>query len=166
MGMTNNFRRILLYLIPVRLLHGQRPNAQLLAPFPRLEALYAHVLEACRRGDVRTLDQTLSDAAYERPFVRLGVFLALERVRAVCITRLLRRVWRHEGGGTRLRLAPMAQALQWIGAADDALGAEWLIATQIAQGRIKGYVAHERQMLVLSANDPFPCASLTMLRTL
>lgn len=166
MGVTNNFRRILLYLIPVRLLHGQRPRAQLLAPFPRLEALYAHVLEACRRGDVRTLDQTLSDAAYERPFVRLGVFLALERVRAVCITRLLRRVWRHEGGGTRLRLAPMAQALQWIGAADDALGAEWLIATQIAQGRIKGYVAHERQMLVLSANDPFPCASLTMLRAL
>jgi len=60
-------------------------------------------------------------------------------------------------------LAPIASALQWLDGASDASGAEWLVATQIARGRIKGYIAHERQMVVLSASDPFPHAALTML---
>lgn len=160
---TRHVERVLLYLVPLRLLQGQRPASWWLAEYPRLEALYAPFLGACRRGDVRAFDDALRDSTVERTLVRLGVYLAMERARDVCVTRLLRRVWTYSGRGTRLRLAPMAAALQWLGAADDADGAEWLVATQMARGRIKGYIAHERQMLVLSANDPFPRASLAML---
>ncbi|WFD22851.1 COP9 signalosome (CSN) subunit [Malassezia equina] len=142
---------------------GQQLAHRWLEAYPRLAQLYNPFLRACQRGDVRSFDDALRDTAVERALVRLGVYLAMERARDVCITRLLRRVWACSGRGTRQRLAPMATSLQWLGAADDADGAEWLVATQMARGRVKGYIAHERQMLVLSANDPFPHASLAML---
>jgi len=161
--LRDSHRRILLYLIPIRLLQGQQLARRWLSEYPRLAQLYAPFLRACQRGDVRAFDEALRDAAVERALVHLGVYLAMERARDVCVTRLLRRVWALSGRGTRQRLAPMAAALQWLGAADDANGAEWLVATQMARGRIKGYIAHERQMLVLSAHEPFPHASLAML---
>lgn len=159
----DSHRRILVYLIPIRLLQGQQLAPAWLAEFPRVAQLYAPFLRACQRGDVRAYDEALRDSAVERALVHLGVYLAMERARDVCVTRLLRRVWALSGRGTRQRLAPMAAALQWLGAADDADGAEWLVATQMARGRVKGYIAHERQMLVLSASEPFPHASLAML---
>lgn len=155
--------RILVYLIPVRLLHAQHPTAAFLDEYPRIRAAYAPLISACKRGNVRAFDAALQDPTLERSLVRLGVYLAMERARDVCITRLVRRVWRQQGGGTRVRLAPVGTALQWLNCASDAHGAEWLVATQIARGRIKGYIAHERQMMVLSATEPFPHASLTML---
>ncbi|SHO77502.1 Similar to S.cerevisiae protein YJR084W (Protein that forms a complex with Thp3p) [Malassezia sympodialis ATCC 42132] len=160
---TAHIERILVYLIPIRLLQGQQLAPAWLAEFPRVAQLYAPFLRACQRGDVRAYDEALRDSAVERALVHLGVYLAMERARDVCVTRLLRRVWALSGRGTRQRLAPMAAALQWLGAADDADGAEWLVATQMARGRVKGYIAHERQMLVLSASEPFPHASLAML---
>lgn len=153
----------MLYLIPVRLLHGQRPAAALLRAHSRLDALYAPLIDSCWRGNVRAFDALLADTELERTLVRLGLYLAMERARDLCITRLARRVWLASGKGTRLRLAPFAAALHWLGVAPDAADAEWLLATQIAKGRMKGYIAHERQMLVLSATEPFPRASLGML---
>lgn len=142
------------------MLAGVTPGAALLARFPRVAELYAPLLAALR-GDVERYDAAMAERARERALVRLGVYLALERAREVAVTRLLRRVWRL-APTTRVPLARMAAALQWRGAADDAAGAEWLVATQIARGRIKGYVAHERQMLVLSATDPFPRPTMAM----
>lgn len=158
---TKQLERILVYLTPVRVLQAQHPT--FLASYPRLETAYGPLIHACQRGDVSAFDAALNETQRERSLVRLGVYLAWERARDVCITRLIRRVWRQEGSSTRTRLAPIASALQWLDCASDAPGAEWLIATQIARGRIKGYIAHERQMVVLSASDPFPHAALTML---
>lgn len=158
---AKQLERILVYLTPVRVLQAQHPT--FLASYPRLEATYGPLIQACERGDVRAFDAALNETRREQSLIRLGVYLAWEHARDVCITRLIRRVWRQEGSSTRTRLAPIASALQWLDGASDASGAEWLVATQIARGRIKGYIAHERQMVVLSASDPFPHAALTML---
>ncbi|WFD03756.1 COP9 signalosome (CSN) subunit [Malassezia obtusa] len=161
---TRHIERILVYLIAVRLLRGVRPREACFAAHPRLAALYAPVVAACWAGDVRAYDAALAEPARERTLVRLGVYLALERARDVCVTRLGRRVWALAGRGTRLRLALFADALRWLhGGALSAAEAEWALATLIAKGRVKGYIAHERQTLVLSATDPFPAPTLAML---
>lgn len=154
--------RILVYLVPVRALRAQHPTQALLDAYPRIGAAYGPLLHACTQGNVHAFDAALHAAEHERALVRVGVYLAWERARDVCLTRLVRRVWRAEGRETRVRLAPMAAALTWLECAADAPGAEWLVATQIARGRIKGYIAHERQVMVLSASDPFPHPSLAM----
>lgn len=149
-----NQERILVYLVPARMLRGVRPSAALLGAFPRISALYSGVIAAYSRGDVRAYDAAL--AAADRTFVGLGVYLALERARAVCIARLFRRVWMAQERQTRLRLELFWRALTFVGAGVDRSEAEWCLATLIARGLVKGYIAHERQMVVLSASDPFP----------
>ncbi|WFD36251.1 COP9 signalosome (CSN) subunit [Malassezia cuniculi] len=84
-----NQERILIYLVPMRLLRGIRPSAELLRRFPQTHALYGDIVEAYSRGDARAYDAALR--ASDRTFVRLGLYLALERARAVCISRLFRR---------------------------------------------------------------------------
>lgn len=160
---AHNCERILLYLIAVRLLQGVRPSPRLFASYPRLAALYAPIVEACWRGDVRRFDDVLAAPQMERTLVRLGLFLALERAREVCMTRLFRGVWRASERSTRLRLGLFTDAMHWLQLPLAPQETEWAIATLIAKGRMKGYIAHERQMLVLSASDPFPAASLAML---
>ncbi|WFD30007.1 COP9 signalosome (CSN) subunit [Malassezia sp. CBS 17886] len=156
--------RILLYWLPVRLLQGVRPSPALLAAYPRLDTLFAPFVNAYRTGDVRAYDAALEDPAAERALVRLGVFLALERAREGCVARLFRRVWLVSGKSTRLRLDRFWAALCWRGEGIDREDAEWSLATLIAKGRMRGYIAHERQVLVLSAADPFPHPTLAMLR--
>ena len=148
--------RILVYLVSVRLLHGVRPAAALLDAFPRIAQLYAPLLDAYARGDVRAYDAALEEPERERTLVRLGVFVALERAREGCMARLFRRVWAVSGRPTRMRFDAFWQALRWLGVPVEREEAEWFLAGAIARGLMKGYLAHERQTLVLSAKEPFP----------
>jgi hypothetical protein len=38
--------------------------------------------------------------------------------------------------------------------------AECIIANMIYRGYVKGYISHEKQMVVLAAKDPFPSLAL------
>lgn len=156
---ARNQERILVYLVPARLLRGVRPSRALFAAFPRLGALYAGVVAACARGDVRAYDAALRAA--DRVLVRLGVYLALERARAVCIAALFRRVWLVSARPTRMRLELFWRALRLVGEDAAPRDAEWYLATLIARGHVRGYIAHERQVVVLSASDPFPPRAAT-----
>lgn len=160
---TSQGERILLYLVAVRMLRGVRPTRQLLHRYPRVDALYAPLLAAYWTGDLRTYDAALADPAMERALVRLGLYLALERARDICLARLVRLVWVHSQRATRLRFALFTDALHWLQVPVDPEETEWMLATLIAKGRMKGYLAHERQTLVLSAHQPFPPATLAML---
>ncbi|WFC97524.1 COP9 signalosome (CSN) subunit [Malassezia yamatoensis] len=159
----HNVERILLYLIPMRLLHGVRPTSSLLESYPRLFALYRPIIDACWAGDVRQYDALLAEPQLEYTLVHLGLYLALERAREICMTRLFRRVWIISGKSTRLHLKLFSHAMNWVQNASEPAETEWSLATLIAKGRIKGYIAHDRQMMVLSAKDAFPRASLAMI---
>ncbi|PKI82888.1 COP9 signalosome (CSN) subunit [Malassezia vespertilionis] len=160
---VHNCERILLYLIPTRLLLGIRPARALLSVYPRLEALYKALIEACCEGAVARYDALIADLPTERTLVRLGVYLAFERARELCVARLFSRAYAVSGKETRMRLAAFQHALAWQGVHTNVREAEWALATLVAKGRIKGYIAHERQVVVLSAKDPFPAPTLAML---
>jgi hypothetical protein len=84
-------RRILTYLIPLRILRGHLPSADLLKRFPSLDELYSPFISAIRKGDIQGFDTALDKS--ERRLVDLNIWLTLEKAREICIRGLFRRVY-------------------------------------------------------------------------
>jgi hypothetical protein len=79
-------------LIPCHLTRtGQLPTASLLAPYPRLAALFSPLAKAIRDASLAAFDDAL--LAGSRVFVRRRVYLALESCRLVVLRNLMRKVF-------------------------------------------------------------------------
>jgi len=88
----SNRTRILTYLIPTRLLTTHHiPSSSLLAPYPRLSSLFTPLLHSLRTASLSGFDAAL-DANYDA-FVRLRIYLTLERARDVVVRNLFRKVY-------------------------------------------------------------------------
>jgi len=83
------FRRILTYLIPLRMLRGHLPSPDLLGRFPDLDRLYSPFVAAVRKGDIKAFDTALDGA--ERKLLEVGVLFALEKSRELCLRGVFRR---------------------------------------------------------------------------
>lgn len=88
--LTRTTRRILTFLIPLRILRGHLPSRDLMQRFPVLDELYAPFISAIRTGDIAAYDVALSK--WESRLVELNLWLTLERARELCIRGLFRRV--------------------------------------------------------------------------
>ncbi|TEA12051.1 Protein CSN12-like protein [Colletotrichum sidae] len=161
-------RRILTYLIPCHLLTTHTlPSSKLLEPFPRLQKLFLPLSRCIRRGDLRGFDQALQDGSEE--FVRRRIYLTLERGRDIALRNLLRKVF--VAGGfeeakdpsvapirrTRIPVAEFTAAVS-LGSQEavDPDEVECLLANMIYKNLMKGYIARERGIVVLSKNGAFP----------
>ncbi len=118
-------RRILAYLIPLRILKGHLPSPELLNRFPLLRDIFSPFIAAIRQGDLRAYDQ------------------ALEKWE----TRLL---------ATRIPIALFHTALRISGLDIPEEEAECLVANQIYRNFLRGYISHEKQMVVLASAKTFP----------
>ncbi|KAI0722381.1 COP9 signalosome complex subunit 12 [Cerioporus squamosus] len=149
-----NQERILTYLIPLRMFRGHLPSKELLQRFPVLEDLYTPFITAIRTGDIRSYDATLD--RFERRLVDLNLWLTLDRARELCIRGLFRRVWIAAEKSTRVPVSMFHAALS-IAVEDMAPEeAECLVANMIYKGFMRGYISHEKQMVVLAKTDAFP----------
>jgi COP9 signalosome complex subunit 12 len=83
-------RRILTYLIPLRILRGHLPSQDLLESFPALDDLYTPFISAIRKGDIKSYDDSLNK--WERRLIDLNLYLTLEKARELSIRGLFRRV--------------------------------------------------------------------------
>jgi COP9 signalosome complex subunit 12 len=91
-ALSDHARLILTYLIPCHLTRtGQLPTASLLAPYPRLAALFGPLATAIRGASLAAFDDALLAGA--RVFVRRRVYLALESCRLVVLRNLMRKVF-------------------------------------------------------------------------
>ena len=94
--LTPTTRLILTYLIPCHLLTTHTlPTRALLAPFPRLQALFLPLSRCIKSGDLSGFDQALQ--AGEAEFVKRRIYLTLERGRDVALRNLLRKVFLARG---------------------------------------------------------------------
>ncbi|RPD66879.1 COP9 signalosome complex subunit 12 [Lentinus tigrinus ALCF2SS1-7] len=153
-GAHSNQERILTYLIPLRMFRGHLPSKELLQRFPVLEDLYTPFITAIRTGDIRSYDATLD--RFERRLVDLNLWLTLDRARELCIRGLFRRVWIAAEKSTRVPVSMFHAALT-ISAEDMASEeAECLVANMIYKGFMRGYISHEKQMVVIAKTDAFP----------
>ncbi|RDW70624.1 protein csn12 [Aspergillus mulundensis] len=160
-----NKELILTYLVPCHLVNTHTlPSKKLLNDFPRLEKLFRPLCDCIRKGDLHGFDAAMS--AGEEEFVRRRIYLPLERGRDIALRNLFRKVF--IAGGfeepkdgqppirrTRIPVAEFAAALR-IGTHADARTrvdideVECLLSNLIYKGLMKGYIARERGMIVLS----------------
>jgi len=62
---------------------------------------------------------------------------------------------------TRIKLGWMESAMQWMGDEEiDLDEIECIIANLIYQGKVKGYISHQKRTLIISKQDPFPKAAI------
>jgi hypothetical protein len=85
-------RLLLTYLIPCHLLTTHTlPSKALLAPYPRLESLFAPLCQCIRSGDLSGFDAALTSG--EAEFVKRRIYLTLERGRDIALRNLFRKVF-------------------------------------------------------------------------
>ncbi|KZT05561.1 COP9 signalosome complex subunit 12 [Laetiporus sulphureus 93-53] len=150
----SNQERILTYLLPLRLLRGHLPTRELLDRFPVLDELFSPFISAVQTGDIGGYDAALDKS--ERRLVDLNLYLTLERARELCIRGLFRRVWIASQKGTRIPVSLFHTSLKIAGMDVSQEEAECYAANMIYKGFMRGYISHEKQMVVLASANAFP----------
>ncbi|PAV89038.1 hypothetical protein WR25_14974 isoform B [Diploscapter pachys] len=149
---VENKRRILIYLIPVKMFLGQMPKKELLHKYELDQ--FVQIVEAVRIGNVKKLDEALwRDEAF---FIQCGIYLMLEKLRAIAFRKLFKfcsvLMENH-----MIHLDVFLTALRLQNVTDiDCDELECIIANLIYDGRIKGYLSHQHKKLVLSKKEAFP----------
>ncbi|KAJ7668147.1 hypothetical protein B0H17DRAFT_950074 [Mycena rosella] len=149
-----NQTRILAYLIPLRILRGHLPSDELLYRFPILADVFAPFIAAIRTGDIAAFDSALERR--ETRLIELNLLLTLEKARELCLRGLFRRVWVASAKGTRIPLSMFHCALRISGIKVEVEEAECLVANMVYKGFMRGYISHEKQMVVLASTNAFP----------
>ncbi|KIR26486.1 COP9 signalosome complex subunit 12 [Cryptococcus deuterogattii LA55] len=149
-----NQELILTYLIPLRLLHGRFPSASLLSQHPRLELVFSPFIEAIKNGDVEEYDRRLEWAQVR--LVGMSVWLVVERAREGCLRSLFKKAWIASDKSTRIPIETFRLALKLHGVDVESDEVECMVANMIYRGYLKGYISHEKKMVVLGKTNPFP----------
>lgn len=156
---TKNKRRILQFLVPVKLLRGKYPEDALLHKYQLHQ--FSGLVAATRKGDLQQFNLSLEQN--QDFFINKGIFLILEKLRSLAYRNLFRAVFLHcmatkakNQNQLELPLLQAALRINKIEMSTDEL--ECILANLIFQGFIKGYIAHKR-CVVVSKADPFPTPS-------
>lgn len=113
--------------------------------------------EAVRVGNIQQFNQIMD--TYQSLFIQLGVFLVLEQVKILVYRNLFKHIY-HLANTTRLNILIFEAALQSMGEEGDLDEIECILSNLIYQGRIKGYLNHEKRYLIVSKTDPFPTSAV------
>ncbi|EPB69246.1 hypothetical protein ANCCEY_11660 [Ancylostoma ceylanicum] len=125
----SNKRLVLIYLIPVKMFLGHMPTAELLQKY-QLEEFH-DVVEAVKEGNLAKLDQALE--ANEHFFIQCGIFLMLEKLRAITFRTLFKRISTIVGGHV-IPLKAFYAITQYLGVTDvDEDELECIVANLIAE---------------------------------
>ena len=157
-----NRRRVLAYLIPVRMLLGRMPSDRLLAE-SGLDAAYGPIKRACVTGDLGAFNAAMEASTVSH--IQLGTFLLVERLRMLAQRTLLKRVHlvtQPSLPPTNFQLdlhsfrAALAMCHTDGGDPPDIEEAECIVVNLIYRKAVKGYVSHKLRKAVLSKKDAFP----------
>lgn len=167
-------------MVPVRIITSQiLPSQELFRQYPRLGVLYAELVKAVKLGDLYKFDLLIKhNPARRSVLIKRYLYSSMDHLRLLTSLSVLRQVVKIEGGTNRLEVDKYRRALKvcgYGGNGDEESGstgtsdddnnndndvdideAEYLIATLINHGQVKGYISHERRIAVLSNNSPFP----------
>jgi hypothetical protein len=89
----------------------------------------------------------------------MGIYLALEQVKSIAHRNLFKKVY-NLTNSTRLNISSFENVLAWLGEDMGADEIECIIANLIFQNKIKGYISHQKRVLVVSKADAFPSQSV------
>jgi len=147
-----NKRLCLIYLIPVKMLLGEMPQESLLVKYDLKQFL--PVMKAVKEGNLDKLNVALEEG--EGIFIKWGIFLILEKLKIITYRNLFKKVTllvkSHQ-----VSISAYTTALKLMNVEDvDDDETACILANLIFEGRIKGYISHQHQKLVVSKQNPFP----------
>lgn len=143
-------RRILLFLIPAKILSGHLPTEKTLADFDM--KWFQDIVPAIRSGDLGRFDRAIN--RYEHFFIRSALFLAVEKMRSLVYCALVRQISKFLG--LKIPLEQIVRAVHLCSLDVTHEEIECILANLIHQNYIKGYISHKVGFLVLSKRNAFP----------
>jgi len=150
-----NKRKILLYLIPIKILLGTMPRTEFLEKHNFLQ--FMDLAKAVQTGNLKLFNQTL--ATHQDFFIQKGIYLILEKSKILTYRNLFKRIYLIMNS-TKLRLSMFVKAFEWMDIQIDVDEIECILANLIFGGYIKGYISHQLGVLVVSATKAFPPVKL------
>jgi len=150
---SNNRRRILINLIPVKLLRGRSPSLALLTKY-NLSNEFSAIVQAVQQASLEMLTTALEE--HEDFFIDNSVYLVLEKLKNVIYRNIFKRVAAAVAPETKLNLDWFQRALQMQGSELELDEIECVLANLIHGGWIKGYISHQHRKLVVSKGIAFP----------
>ncbi|XP_034237377.1 PCI domain-containing protein 2 [Thrips palmi] len=147
-----NKRLILIYLVPIKMILGYMPQRNLLEKYDLLQ--FWDLVQGVQSGDVRRLNVAMQH--HQKFFVQCGIYLLLEKLKVIAYRNLFKKVYLL----LRTHQIPMDAllcALRMMDIEDiDLAETQCIVANLIYEGKIKGYISHQHQKLVVSKQNPFP----------
>ena len=172
----HNREQILTYLIPTHVVsHHKLPTSALLQAHPTLDKMLTPLFKAIKLGHLHAFDEAL--AAVEEDLIRRRIYLTLERTRDICMRNLFRKVFMNAGWDetrdantgevtsklrkTRVFVAEFEAGMKiaYKGSEEmimDRDEVECFLTNMIYKNLMKGYIARERGIVVLSKAGAFP----------
>ncbi|KAL3794861.1 hypothetical protein ACHAWO_007635 [Cyclotella atomus] len=152
---VGNKKRILNYLVPVKLLRGRLPTSRLLEKYSLHE--FVPLMNGMRTGNL--IEFTNGLMKNQDIFIRRGTYLLLEKCKMICYRNLFKRVYMIIGK-EQINLEYIAKSFKWLGMPIDLDEVECILANLIYKQYIRGYLSHAKRVLVLSKKDPFPASKV------
>lgn len=141
-------------LIPIRLLSGVIPSFNLLNYHKSIYNTYSGMIEAIRSGNIKEFERCLKK--HEKELIKHNTYLTMEKCKMLCMRRLFKKVYIIEGKPTRMNVDSFKRALKFVNMDITIDEVECLLAVMIDKGYIRGYISHEKRVVVLSASNAFP----------
>ena len=151
--MGRNRRRILYFLIPLRMTQGIFPTKQLLREFPDLDELYSPIVKAVRSKNFAEFSRVLA----ENDSLSTNFFTLWKRVENVIHRGILRQLWLQSGNIRRVDFSLFARVL---GETNEGL-VEEILGNLLREGLITGYISYEERAVMLTGANPFPAPPWT-----
>ena len=134
------------------MLLGHMPNRQVLEKYDLME--FDEVVQSVKQGNLLRLNKALD--TNEKFFIKAGIYLILEKLKIITFRNLFKKVTllmkTHQ-----VPIDAFSIALKMMEEEDiDQDETECIIANLIYEGKIKGYISHQHQKLVVSKKDAFP----------
>jgi hypothetical protein len=134
---------------------GVIPSPKLLLKYRHL-SIYNDLISAIKLGCLQKYDQI--SLKYQGVLIKWGTWLVFEQVRLLVVRQLFKKVWLFLDKPSRIPIKTLERGVS-ISMGKDHIYIEdvcCLVVNLIAKGYMKGYISHEKQILVLSNKDPFP----------
>jgi hypothetical protein len=153
-----NKGHILTYLIPVKMLLGHMPTRDVLQKYDLMQ--FDEIVQSVKQGNLLRLNAALE--ANEKFFIKSGIYLILEKLKITTYRNLFKKVSllmkTHQ-----IPLEAFLIVLKLMQVEDiDIDETQCIIANLIYEGKIKGYISHQHQKLVVSKKDAFPPLNMAL----
>jgi hypothetical protein len=145
---------VLQYLIPTMILKRILPSPLLFSKFPGAY-IYYDIVDSVKTGNLSVFDAALK--ANESKFVLWGTLMIVEKLRLLVVLTLFKKVWMMLENPSILPIDVLNTALNFsTNQQGDSEQTCCSVVNLISLGYMKGYISHEKQVVVLSTTNPFP----------